>query len=214
MNRKSLWAALLIVGFAVPVWAETPGSVALDPFDLGTSAATTGIGGASAAAPGGLWSLGYNPAGLAGLNERWVGGSYLKWIEESWISYGAVALPPGFAVGLLGFDQGSITHTEDFFADGSDKVGEFGVIAGYGTALPGDLSNLSLGVSGQFWQKNYAGLHASTFAVNVGGQLALLDKQFTLGAYAQNLGPSLKFETSEEDKQPRCGIEPAQHTQR
>ena len=202
MSKHCLWATLLIVGLATSAMAQTPGSVAVDPFDLGTAAAITGMGGASAAAPGGPWSLGYNPAGLSGVTESWLGASYLRWLEGTWNSYGVVALPPGFAVGLLGFNQGSITRTEGFFSDGSADVSDFGALAGYGTRLPGSLSNLSLGISGQYWQKNYAGIRGSTFGVNAGGQLALMEDQFTIGAYVQNLGPAIRFETTEEDKQP------------
>jgi len=38
--------------------------------------------------------------------------------------------------------------------------------------------------------------------VNLGGRYMAMEDQFTVGAYVQNLGPSLKFETAEEDKQP------------
>jgi hypothetical protein len=202
MTKRCLWATMLMLVLTTSAGAQTPGSVALDPFDFGTAAAITGVGGASAAAPCGLWSLGYNPAGLAGVTEAWFGASYLRWIEGSWNSYGVVALPPGFAVGLLGFDQGAITKTEGFFEDGSAEVSDFGARAGYGTRLPGSLSNLSLGISGQFWQKNLAGIRGSTFGVNGGGQLALMEDQLTIGAYVKNLGPAIRFETTEEDRQP------------
>ena len=202
MKRHFLVASLLVVGLATSAWASSPGTVATDPFDLGTSAAISAMGGASAAAPGGLWSLGYNPAGLADVSERRIGGTYLKWIENSSVAYGAVALPPGFAAGIVGWDQGTITPSEGFFENGSERVSDFGAIAGYGAKLPGTWSKLSLGVTGQYWQKNYAGLKASTFAVNFGGRYMAVDDQLSVGVYVQNLGPSLKFETSEEDKQP------------
>ena len=202
MRKHILMAGLLVVGLATSAWATTPGTVASDPFDLGTSAAISAMGGASAAAPGGLWALGYNPAGLADINERRIGGTYLKWIENSSVAYGAVALPPGFAVGAVGFDQGSITPSDEFFQSGSDRVSDFGAIAGYGTKLPEKWSKVSLGITGQYWQKNYAGIKASTFAVNLGGRYMAMEDQLTVGAYVQNLGPSIKFETSEEDKQP------------
>jgi hypothetical protein len=201
MQKQILMTGLLVVGLATSAWAKTPGTVASDPFDLGTSAAISAMGGASAAAPGGLWALGFNPAGLADINERRIGGTYLKWIEGSNVSYGAVALPPGFALGAVGWDQGSIKLTDGYFQSSSEKVSDFGAIAGYGTKLPEKLSNVSVGISGQFWQKNYAGFKASTFGVNLGGRYLAMEDQLTVGAYVQNLGPSIKFETLE-DKQP------------
>lgn len=202
MQKQILMTGLLVVGLATSAWAMTPGTVASDPFDLGTSAAISAMGGASAAAPGGLWALGFNPAGLADINERRIGGTYLKWIESSSVSYGAVALPPGFAIGAVGFDQGNIKPSEGYFESGSEKVSDFGAIAGYGTKLPEKLANVSVGISGQFWQKNYAGSKASTFGVNLGGRYMAMEDQLTVGAYVQNLGPAIKFETAEEDKQP------------
>jgi hypothetical protein len=203
MQKQILMTGLLVVGLATSAWAATPGTAALDPFDLGTSAAISAMGGASAAAPGGLWSLGFNPAGLADVNERQIGGTYLKWIEGSNVSYGAVALPPGFALGAIGWDQGSIKTTSGYaWENTNEKVSDFGAIAGYGTKLPSTLANVSVGISGQFWQKNYAGSKASTFGVNFGGRYMAMEDQLTVGAYVQNIGPAIKFETDEEDKQP------------
>jgi hypothetical protein len=203
MKTKVIWTGLLMIGLAASAWAASPGTVAQDPFDLGTSAAISGMGGASAAAPGGLWSLGYNPAGLSEVTEWRIGGSYFNWIESSSVSYGAFGAPPGFAAGILSFDQGSITLSDQFFTTTTEKVNDFGAIAGYGARLPGNLSALRLGLSAQYWQKNLAGIKAGTFAVNLGGLYSLMkDEQLTLGAYVQNLGPSMKFETAEADKQP------------
>jgi hypothetical protein len=202
MYTKVIWTGLLMIGLAASAWAATPGTVAEDPFDLGTSAAIAGMGGASAAAPGGLWSLGYNPAGLSDVTEWRIGGSYFNWIESSSVSYGAFGAPPGFAGGILSFDQGSITLSDQFFTTTTEKVNDFGAIAGYGARLPGNLSALRLGLSAQYWQKNLAGIKAGTFAVNLGGMYSVIKDQLTLGAYVQNLGPALKFETAEEDKQP------------
>jgi hypothetical protein len=202
MKTKLIWISLLWVGLAASAWAATPGTVAQDPFDLGTSAAIAGMGGASAAAPGGLWSLTYNPAGLADVADWRIGGSYFNWIANSSVSYGAFGAPPGFAAGILSFDQGTITLSDQFFTTTTEKVSEFGAIAGYGARLPGSLSALRLGLSTQYWQKNLAGIKAGTFAVNLGGLYSMLDNRLTLGAFVQNIGPPLKFETAEEDKQP------------
>jgi len=209
MKRHAIFASLLAVGLATSAWAATPGTVAIDPFDLGTSASIAGVGGASSTV-GGLWSLAHNPAGLADIKhepkvsfyEFQVGVSYLRWFEEQSVGYGALALPPGFAIGAANFDQGTITTTNGFLAGPTEKVSDFGAIAGYGTSLPGVWSNVSVGVSAQYWQRNLAEFKASTFAVNLGARVFLLDQQLAFGAYVQNLGPSLKFETEEKDKQP------------
>lgn len=202
MKKHIAWVALLLAGLTMNAWADTPGTVAEDPFDLGTSATIMGMGGAAAAAPGGLWSLGYNPAGLSEITDWRVGLSYFNWIASTSVAYGAVGAPRGFAGGVVSFDQGSITIQDQFASTGSEQVRDFGVIAGYGTRLPGEFSAVRLGLSAQYWQKNLAGITAGTFGVNLGAAYQMLDDQFTVGAYVQNLGPALKFETSEEDQQP------------
>jgi hypothetical protein len=193
---------VLLAGVTVSAWADTPGTVAEDPFDLGTSAAIMGMGGASAAAPGGLWSLGYNPAGLADVAEWRFGLSYFNWIASSSVAYGSIGSPSGSAIGVVNFDQGSITVSDQFATMGSASVRDFGAIAGYGTELPGDFSAVRVGISAQYWQKNLAGTTAGTFCLNLGAAVRILEDQLTVGAYAQNLGPALKFETAEEDEQP------------
>jgi len=202
MKSHIAWVAVLLAGLAVNAWADTPGTVAEDPFDLGTSAAIMGMGGASAAAPGGLWSLGYNPAGLAEITDWRVGLSYFNWIASTSVAYGAIGAPRGFAGGIVSFDQGSITISDQFATAGTEQVRDFGAIAGYGTKLPGSLSPIRVGLSAQYWQKNLAGIRAGTFGLNLGAAYQMLDDQVTVGAYVQNLGPSLKFETTEEDQQP------------
>ena len=206
MKRYGVLMSLLVVGLAQSAWAASPGTVLIDPFDPGVSAAVSGMGGASSTM-GGLWALTYNPAGLADVKDRpeatfyefQVGASYLKWFEDQAVGYGTVALPPGFALGVANFDQGQITSQTGFFTGGTEKISDFGIIGGYGTALPGQMSNVDVGISAQFWQRNLASFKASTFAVNLGARAMFLEKQFAVGAYVQNLGPSLKFETSEED---------------
>ncbi len=209
MKRLVVLMTWLLMTLAGPVWAASGGTSLIDPFDPGVSASVAGMGGASSTM-GGLWALGYNPAGLADVKERaesnvyelQVGASYLKWFEDQAVSYGTMALPPGFALGIASFDQGTITTQSGFFSGGTEKVSDFGAIAGFGTALPGGLSDLSVGISAQYWQRNLATFKASTFAVNVGGRAMFLEKQLTLGAYVQNLGPPMRLETAEEDPQP------------
>lgn len=200
MIGRVLFGAAVLAVCAGAVQAESPGTVASDPFDLGTSAAVAGMGGAASVETG-IWSLGYNPAGLAEANEWRLGGTYFQWIENSSLSYGTASFPAGFAIGLLGFDLGTINTSDGFFGEGSMKVSDFGAIAGYGAKLPGQWSSIRLGLSAQYWQKNYAGFKASTFAVNLGGTYSAFAERLTVGAYVQNLGSSVKFET-EEDEQP------------
>ncbi len=206
MKRAFPCVVLATVLWATVAWGATTGTVATDPFDLGTSAALSAMGGVGVAAPAGLWSLAYNPAGLADVGEREVGATYLSWIENTSMSFGAVALPPGFGAGIVGFDQGSITTSDGFLTGSTERISDFGAIAGYGTALPGRYSMVRLGVAAQYWQKNLASVKASTFAVNLGTRVVLLDERLALGATVQNLGPPFKFETSEEDKQPMAMI--------
>lgn len=209
MNRHGVLVVLLVAALAPAAWAATPGTVAIDPFDPGISAAVAGMGGASSTM-GGLWALPYNPAGLADVKKSATsdtykfqfGASYLKWFEDQSVSYGAAGLGPGFAVGVAGFDQGTITTSTGFFGGGTAKVSDFGAIAGYGTELSGEFANVSVGVSAQYWQRNLAEYKSSTFALNLGARATFLEQQLMIGGYVQNMGPTLRFETTEEDDQP------------
>ena len=181
--------------------AKTPGTVAPDPFDLGTSAAISGMGGASAAAPGGLWSLGFNPAGLADINEP-ARGNLPRWLEGTRSSYGAVALPPGFAVGQSASTRAPSAQRLGFLPDGIEKVSDFGAMAGYGTRLPGGLSrepgDLRPVLAEKLRRQPRRAPSASTSAAGTWRYGRPVDGR----RIRAEPRPLDQFETAEEDKQP------------
>jgi hypothetical protein len=197
-----LVAALLASSVA---WAEdgTAGSTYLDVFAIGVGAAPSAMA-AYTAAPGDLWSLTYNPAGLASIPRLKLGVSQIEWFDDTSFSYLGVGLPRGdggLAMGLAYFDLGSV---DVFDAEGTDlnmsaEAYNFGFVGGYGFCMP-NICELSLGVSGHVIQGSFDDESATAIGLNLGGLYAMMDGQVNLGASVRNLGTKFDF-AGEEDEQ-------------
>jgi len=197
-----LVAALLVTGVA---WAGDgkAGSTYLDVFAIGVGAAPSAVA-AYTAAPGDLWSLTYNPAGLAAMPRLMLGVSQIEWFEDTSFSYLGVGLPRGdggLALGLAYFDLGGV----DVMSDDGTNLNEqadaynFGFIGGYGFEVP-NLCDLSAGISGQVIQGNFDKETATAIGVNMGLLYSLMEKQVHLGLAVRNLGTSFKFLNEEDDQ--------------
>jgi hypothetical protein len=197
-----LVAALLASSVA---WAEdgTAGSTYLDVFAIGVGAAPSAMA-AYTAAPGDLWSLTYNPAGLANIPRLKLGVSQIEWLDDTSFSYLGVGLPRGdggLAMGLAYFDLGSV---DVFDAEGTDlnmsaEAYNFGFVGGYGFCLP-NICELSLGVSGHVIQGSFDDESATAIGLNLGGLYAMMDGQYNVGLSVRNLGTKFEF-AGEEDEQ-------------
>ena len=198
-----LVAAMLAAGAA---WAGdgTAGSTYLDVFAIGVGAAPSAMS-AYTAAPGDLWSLTYNPAGLASIPRLNLGVSQIEWFEDTSFSYLGVGLPRGdggLALGLAYFDLGGVDPRNEWgTADPtmSPDAYNFGFIGGYGFEVP-NLCDLSAGISGQVIQANLDDETATAIGVNMGVLYSLMEKQVHLGLAVKNLGTAFKFIDEEDDQ--------------
>jgi hypothetical protein len=197
-----LVAALLVTGVA---WAGDgkAGSTYLDVFAIGVGAAPSAVA-AYTAAPGDLWSLTYNPAGLAVMPRLTLGVSQIEWFEDTSFSYLGVGLPRGdggLALGLAYFDLGGVDVINDEGTDLNDQANayNFGFIGGYGFEVP-NLCDLSAGVSGHVIQGNFDKETATAIGVNLGLLYSLMEKQVHVGLAVRNLGTSFKFLNEEDDQ--------------
>ena len=197
-----LVAALLVSSVA---WAGdgTAGSTYMDLFGIGVGAGPSGMA-AYTAAPGDIWSLTYNPAGLANVTGVEVGVSQIEWIEDSSFSYLSVGLPRGdggLALGLAYFDLGGVVVTDVGGTD-MDEMAEaynFGFVGGYGFEMP-NICDLSVGVSGHLIQASFDDETATAIGVNLGALYALMEDQVQVGVAVRNLGTKFQF-VDEEDEQ-------------
>lgn len=197
-----LVAALLASSVA---WAEdgTAGSTYLDVFAIGVGAGPSAMA-AYTAAPGDLWSLTYNPAGLANVDRLKLGVSQIEWFEDTSFSYLGVGMPRGdggLALGLAYFDLGGV---DVFDVDGTNlnmnaEAYNFGFVGGYGFDMP-NICDLSVGLSGHLIQGSFDEETATAIGFNIGALYGLMDNQVQLGASVRNLGTKFQF-VDEEDEQ-------------
>ena len=197
-----LVAALLVTSVA---WAEdgTAGSTYLDPFAIGVGAGPSAMA-AYTAVPGDVWSLTYNPAGLASIDRMKLGVSQIEWFEDTSFSYLGVGLPRGdggLALGLAYFDLGSVPVTNMYGTDMNESADayNFGFIGGYGFQVP-NICDLTAGISGHVIQGNFDEETSTAIGLNMGVLYALMDGQVHAGAAVRNLGTKFKF-VDEEDEQ-------------
>jgi hypothetical protein len=199
----ALVAALLVVTGTAWAGDGKAGSTYLDVFGIGVGAGPSALG-AYTGAPGDLWSLTYNPAGLAAIPRLKLGVSQIEWFEDTAFSYLGVGLPRGnggLAMGLAYFDLGSIEVLDDQGTNlnESAEAYNFGFIGGYGFQVP-SLCDLSAGVSGHVIQANFDTETSTAIGVNMGLLYALMDGQVNLGAAVRNLGTRFQF-ADDEDSQ-------------
>lgn len=197
-----LVAALLMSTVA---WAEdgTAGSTYLDVFGIGVGAAPSAMA-AYTGAPGDLWSLTYNPAGLYNVERVNVGVSVVDWIEDTNYNYLGLAMPAGsgaIGLGLAYFDLGGVPITDIHGTDTGEtaEADNVGVVAGYGTQWP-NVCELSIGVSGHLIRGSLYEDSATALGLNFGVLYSMMEEQFHLGAAVRNMGTKFKFD-EEEDEQ-------------
>ena len=208
MTRRFGLPALILVAtmlMASVACAEDgkAGSTYLDPFAIGVGAGPSAMA-AYTAAPGDLWSLTYNPAGLAGIDRLKLGVSQIEWFEDTSFSYLGVGLPRGdggLAMGLAYFDLGSVPVTDMYGTDLNEaaEAYNFGFVGGYGFQFP-NLCDLDVGVSGHVIQGSLDEDTATAIGLNVGGLYHLMDRQVHIGLAARNIGTQVEFEDEAYDQ--------------
>jgi len=207
MTRKFGLPLILVAALVVSsvAWAgdSTAGSTYLDVFGIGVGAGPSAMA-AYTAAPGDLWSLTYNPAGLSNMDRLEVGVSVIDWIEDASYNYLGVGMPRGdggLAIGLAYFDLGGVEVTD---AGGTNmnqmaEASNFGFVGGYGFTMP-NICDMSVGVSGHLIQGTFDDETGTAIGVNFGVLYALMDNQVQLGASVRNIGTKFQF-VGDEDEQ-------------
>jgi hypothetical protein len=197
-----LVAALLASSVA---WADTgtAGSTYLDVFAIGIGAGPSAMA-AYTAAPGDIWSLTYNPAGLANIDRLKLGVSQIEWLDDtsySYLGYGQPRGDGGLALGVAYFDMGSVdvTNAQAEASGATADAYNFGFVGGYGFCLP-NICELSLGVSGHVIHGSFDDESASAIGLNLGALYAMMDGQVNLGASVRNIGTKFDFAGEESEQ--------------
>ncbi len=205
MKRSKLTAVpglflLLFAGSAIAQDVPSQSSFA-DPFDLGAGAASAVMAG-TVAAPGSVWSLNYNPAGLSNVKQTTVGFSHLKWTLQQSASFVGAAFENGAALAVSYIDQGSVDEEDGNGLTGSQKSGtDVGIMGGYGFRLPID-PDIAIGMSAQAVQRSLADDRATWAAANIGAQWDAAPGVATVGVLLENIGSSVRL-TSNGPEEPQ-----------
>jgi hypothetical protein len=204
VTALALVTVMLVAGSAAA--DGTAGSTYLDVFGIGVGAAPSAVS-AYTAAPGGLWSLTYNPAALSGITRMGIGVSQIEWMADASYSYLSMGMPAGdggLALGLSYFDKGSVTEFTDPWGtwdpDADAKAYDFGFVGGYGFCLP-QVCDLDLGVSGYLVQSSLDEESSSVIGVNLGALYHMMERQVHLGLAVRNLGTKVSFYEEEYDQE-------------
>lgn len=207
MTRKIGLPLMLVAALVVSTvaWAGdgTAGSTYLDVFGIGVGAGPSAMA-AYTAAPGDLWSLTYNPAGLNNMDRLEVGVSVIEWFEDTSYNYLGVGMPRGdggLAIGLAYFDLGGVNVYDSNGTDLNEmaEAYNFGFVGGYGFQMP-NVCDMSVGVSGHLIQGSFDDETGTAIGLNFGVLYALMENQVQLGASVRNLGTKFQF-AGDEDEQ-------------
>ncbi len=206
MTKRLGLPALIIIAamlLSSAAWAGDgkAGSTYLDVFAIGVGAGPSAMA-AYTGVPGDIWSLTYNPAGLANIDRQKLGVSQIEWLEDTSYSYLGVGLPRGdggLAMGLAYFNLGGVEVFDEFGTDlnESAEAYNFGFVGGYGFDVP-NVCGLSAGISGQVVQANFDEDTATAIGLNLGMLYGMMDDQLNLGVVVKNIGTEFKFEGDED----------------
>ncbi len=206
MTKRLGLPALIIIAamlLSSAAWAGDgkAGSTYLDVFAIGVGAGPSAMA-AYTGAPGDIWSLTYNPAGLANIDRLKLGVSQIEWLEDTSYSYLGVGLPRGdggLAMGLAYFNLGGVEVYDEQGTDlnESAEAYNFGFVGGYGFDVP-NVCGLAAGISGHVIQANFDEETATAIGLNLGLLYGMMDDQVHLGVAVKNMGTKFKFEGDED----------------
>ena len=189
MNRLILCAVLALI----PPPAFAAGSPTLR---RALSVRSAALADAYAAVPGGLSSLGTNPAGLAAGRSSELGTTFASGVLDDTFGFIGFSqpLPVGTAaVGLSYYDAGKVDlHFTGGASETRTAQRDFVGHLAWGVPLPG---GLSIGANAKYYRFELAQeARAAGAAADAGAQWRTPIKGLSIGAALQNLGPGVKFE--------------------
>ena len=216
-ERGALLLALLLAGAPRAAPAQATGTTAGALLAIPATARSLGLGGAYTAVVGDEGNIFVNPAGLAGIAHAALGVSYEKYLFDSYLVSGGVAvrsgrLDLGLGVEMLDFGRDTVYRPDPLFGQTRGVADPGGAMVGaYNAAATGAvawrLGMFSLGGSVKYLKEHMSIpdttlYDASGYGFDVGGAFAFFDIA-AFGVVVQNLGPDLKTNTGKGAPLPR-----------
>ncbi|MBI4064302.1 MAG: PorV/PorQ family protein [Elusimicrobia bacterium] len=204
--RLSVKGALIFLLFVNPSYGGgTKGATPFNFLFLDPHPRPAALGGAYGSIAKNPHSLAYNPAGLSGLESNEISfmhNEHFEGITQDHLALGLKKRSLAFSLTTLSF--GKIPRTTLSNPSGSglgnftirDWVFSVGYAQGYKEGF------LSLGVAGKYLQERIDAYQAETLALDLGALIDLEPKEdipAAIGVSLQNLGPKVKFQSSQEE---------------
>ena len=171
-------------------FAYSPGSSGFQFLKMHVGARASAVGGAFVAVPGDVTALFYNPAGIAGIEQKSASFSYqddLLDLNSGFIGYVHPGVGPGNLGGSVLFrDYGNFTRTDI----SGQELGSFGansvaLAVSYGLS---PMENLSVGVGAKYLRGAIDTYSADAVAVDLGAMYAVPSQQLVFAAGLFNVG--------------------------
>ena len=177
---------------------QSAGTTSGEFLRIGAGARPAGMGEAYAAMASDVYSLYWNPAGLAQVRSSEILMAHTMWYLDVSHEYVAYVRPLGGNKGAVGV---SVTYLMTTFekrngdteaADSSGNVGDMAVGVSYGRTLIGGIGG---GITAKYISSKLDTYNASAMAFDVGFKKALpfWNEKITAGLAISNLGGSLKY---------------------
>lgn len=201
-----LMALLLVVGLSFQAFAGNPdkkGTAGAMELLIPMGAKGTALAGSNIASVTGVEAMYWNPAGIACMNSNIeTSFSYMKWIADVNVSYGALAFKTGMGTIGVGFQSlgfGDIPVTTEEYPDGTG--GFFSpqymtVNASYSRAMT---DRTFIGINAKFISEKIVETSASSVAFDMGVQY-ISEFGIRIGVVLKNFGAPMKFDGSDLDR--------------
>ena len=184
--------------------ASAAGSAGGEPFNflsLDANARAVGMAGAYTALATDANALLYNPAGLARIDRNEATFMHNSFVAGAFQEYGAYASPLGWGVNFNSLSVGGVANrtisNPDGAGLGTTGLADLAFGGGYGRSV-GD--SLSLGAGIKYIRETIGGVAGSAPALDFGALYSVPPAPgLTLGAAVQNVGPTVKFESANEN---------------
>ena len=186
---------VVLVLLATPISISASGTVSADFLNIGVSAQQASLGGAAAALSNDIASTYFNPAGLSAVERSGINFMHNMWYQDISYEFMGAAFPlnsgstVGFSLSYLHMGKIDVYNIYDQ-QDGTISPYSMAGILSYSRAIT---PHFYVGLSGRYILEKIAEVEATGFGFDAGAQYTL--NTFTFGLVANNIGPSMKYET-------------------
>ncbi len=186
--------------------ADSPGTTGFQFLKTQVGARAAGMAGSFLAISNDIHAIYYNPAGLADIQNRSAGFTYLKHLLDfnfGFVGFVQPHLGPGnLGIGLSYMDYGNFKKTDADNQDlGNFSSNSFCLAAAYSMQ---PVSNFSIGVSAKYIRFGIAEYSSDAFAVDAGVLYHFPKAMLTLAAGIFNLGQTTSAFITTKDDLPQC----------